>query len=60
MKTFELTVRKTQFITVKVKAESIRKAIDKAENPDEANWYPWDTAENADYEAIHIVEIPNE
>ena len=58
MKTFEVEVKRTQFITVKVEAESIREAIDRAEDPEITNWFPWDQVENASYDAIHINEIP--
>jgi len=59
MKTFEVEVRRTQFMTVTVEAESRREAIDKAENPNDTNWFPWDQLETATYEAIHINEILN-
>jgi len=59
MKKFEIEIKKTQFITVTIEAESIRQAIDKAEDPENANWYAWDEVENAIYDATHIHEIPN-
>lgn len=46
-------------MTVTVEAEDLRHAIDKCEDPDEANWFGWDSCENANHEVIHIVEIPN-
>lgn len=58
MKTFEVEVKRTQFMTVTVEAESVREAIDMAESP-ETNWFPWDQVENVTYEATHINEIPN-
>lgn len=58
MKTFEVEIKRTQFITVKIDANSVREAIDKAENQDIANWLPWFQVENAVYDATHIVEIP--
>lgn len=59
MKTFEVEVKRTQFLTVTVEAESVREAIDKAEDPEKTNWFPWDQVENVTYEATHINEIPN-
>jgi len=60
MKTFEIEVKRTQFMTITVKAESIREAIDKAENPNESNWLPWEELETATYDTTHIYEIPND
>lgn len=59
MKTFEVEVKRTQFLTITVEAESIREAIDKAEDSEKTNWFPWDQVENATYDAIHVAQIPN-
>lgn len=60
MKTFEVEIKRTQFLTIKVEAETIREAIDTAEDPDKTNWFPWDQVEYVIYDVTHIIEIPNE
>lgn len=59
MAKFEVEVRRTQFLTIVVEAETRREAIDKAEDPNNSNWANWDGCENATYDATHINEIPN-
>lgn len=59
MKTFEVEIKRTQLMTTTVEAESLRDAIDKAEDNKENNWLPWDQLEDATYEVTHINQIPN-
>jgi len=60
MKLFKVEIKRTQFLTVTLDAETLRQAIDKAEDPERAPWFPWDQIENATYEVIHVDEIPND
>ena len=54
MKTFEVCVEKKQYIMVTVEASSKSEAMEKAENPEAANWYHWDSCEEAEYRSAYL------
>jgi hypothetical protein len=61
MKTFIVLIKRIQRMEINVHAENVNDAIKWAENPDNANWLPWNELETVEYknEGLVQVETPN-
>ena len=55
MKTFEVCVERTQHLIVRVEASSKSEAMEKADNPEFANWLNWEGCEDAEYKSAYLI-----